>query len=691
MMLDDQINAWKASLAEVPTNKESILEELLDIRKALDASSIVAITNHRGVITYVNDKFEEISQYSREELVGNTHKLINSGYHPSSFFKELWKTISSGQIWKGEIKNKSKDGSIYWVSTTIVPFLNEKGRPYQFVAIRTDITARIQMEKDLQKALENDFESTIKHLANLIFKLSQDEQGNFRFSLVEGMLAERLSVTTKVAEGKSLSEVFPRETAEMIERHVEEAYSGNYVHFELKIWDTHFLIHLSPILKGNKVKEVVGTTIDITDRVKAESQVKHMAYHDLLTGLPNRTKLMEALEENVVDAKANNEIFTVMFLDLDRFKNTNDTLGHAVGDELLKAVGNCLCDLIGQEGLVSRFGGDEFVVLLPDTSESKAAKYASQISDRLRRIFIIDNVEIYISTSIGLSMYPQDGDTTDLLIKHADAAMYHAKSQGENNVYFFKNMKEKVLLETSLSQAVENNELFLHYQPQVDMTRNEIIGVEALMRWQHPKLGLIPPSDFIPVAEETGIIVPIGEWLLQTACSLNKQWQNAGYPPIVMSVNISIRQFMHRGFIQMLKRILKETELAPEYLELEITESMASDVQHTKKLLNELQEIGVKVSIDDFGTGYSSLSYLSNLPINKLKIDRTFLSELNEKNKSVTRAVIALAKSLNLEVIAEGVETDEQVEFLKQENCELVQGFKYYKPMEAKEIEILLR
>lgn len=692
--MENQVNELNyAKQRELTAEEGKILKELIDIRKALDESSIVAITDVRGVITYVNDKFLQISKYSRDELIGNTHRILNSGYHPRSFFKEMWRTIGQGRIWTGEIKNRAKDGSTYWVSTTIVPFLNDEGKPYQYIAIRTDITARIRIERALQEALENDFQTTIKQLANLIFKIDRDDTGHFKFILSEGKLAEQLTFSTDEVKNKTISELFSSEIAAKIDQQVIKAYAGQFVTFEVLIRGTDFLIHLSPIMADDQVKEIVGTAIDITERKQAEEKIKYMAYHDVLTGLPNRTQFLEKLEERIKQAHTNQEVFTVMFLDLDRFKIINDTLGHMVGDELLKCVGDRLACSVGPKDMVSRFGGDEFAVLLTDADIEKAAERAEYILEQLSENFQLSNgVEVFISPSIGICSFPKDGQTPELLIKHADTAMYYAKSLGKNNYQYFnqeltERMKERIMLETALRHAIEEGHMLLYYQPQIDIERNEIIGVEALIRWNHPELGIIMPDDFIPIAEETGLIIQIGEWVMRTACEQNVAWQEAGYEPMTMAVNISIRQFMSRGFPSLVKKVLTETMLDPKYLELEITESMTTDIHYTEQILHELQEIGVKVSIDDFGSGYSSLSYLSKLPINKLKIDQAFLNDFNHKNKAVVKTMITLANNLELDVIAEGVETKAQVDFLREQDCKLVQGYRYFKPMASYDIE----
>lgn len=688
-------NAKRNLSRQLTIAKEMEVKKPENIQWALDQAAIVAITNPQGIITYVNDKFLEISKYEKHELLGNTHRILNSGYHSREFFKQMWRTIGTGHVWTGEINNRAKDGSIYWVSTTIVPFLDERGKPYKYIAIRTDITARMQMERELQHALENDFQTTIKQLSNLIFKIIRNEAGQFIFVLSEGKLGEKVNFNTERVKNKDIFALFPHEKAVVLERSLEKAYEGKHVDFELELQNIYFHIHLAPIFKDGQVTEVLGTTFDITDRKKDEEQIKYMAYHDSLTGLPNRTFILKAIEDEIEARRP----FSLLFVDLDRFKSINDTLGHSVGDELLKAFSERLQTFDLSISVVSRFGGDEFLILVPEENKEKVAQLARNLIGKLTGFYMVSDIETYVSPSLGISMYPTDGNDADELIKNADAAMYRAKaasqSRGENTFRFYdasftEDLQRKVLLETELRKALKDDQFELYYQPQVNIKTKEVVGVEALLRWNHPKLGIVSPLDFIPLAEETGLIIPIGEWVLKTASEQAKQWQNAGYPHMTMAVNVSIRQFMSHNFAGIVEKTLDEVDLDAKYLELEITESMTIDVKQTERILNTLQEIGVKISIDDFGSGYSSLNYLSNLPINKLKIDRVFLLNFDENNKAVVKAVIGLARNLNLEVLAEGVETVDHVQFLKNQSCHLVQGYHYFRPLPAKELKQFL-
>lgn len=433
---------------------------------------------------------------------------------------------------------------------------------------------------------------------------------------------------------------------------------------------------------------------DITERKQYEEMIRYQAFYDSLTGLPNRLLLKERICHEISYAKHTGKKLAVMYLDLDRFKLVNDTLGHDIGDKLLKEVAIRLEKCVQASDTVARIGGDEFVILLSRiTNEQRAIETANKILQSIREPIIIDSHELYLSISIGVTIYPDDGEDEKTLMTNADVAMYRAKQNGKNNLQLYtpalnEKARERLEMENSLRRAIEYKEFVLYYQPKVDALNEKIIGMEALIRWQHPNWGLVPPQKFIPLAEETGLIVPIGEWVLRTACAHNKALQNAGFPPLVVAVNISALQFELQDLTKIISDILKETGLDPQYLELEITESIAmKNVKHTVKIINELKVMGIKFSIDDFGTGYSSLSQLSNFSVNKLKIDKSFVSKIDgeEDNSIIASTVLALGKSLKIGTVAEGVETQDQVNFFKENLCNEMQGYFFGKPMPSEE------
>lgn len=436
---------------------------------------------------------------------------------------------------------------------------------------------------------------------------------------------------------------------------------------------------------------------------KAKVRMAHLAQHDALTDLPNRILLNDRLGQAIALARRQGKQLAVMFLDLDRFKHINDSLGHAVGDHLLQSVAKRLTAGVRSSDTVCRQGGDEFVILLADVEHAgDAALSAQKILAALTVPHRINQRELHVTVSIGISIYPQDGQDADTLIKSADTAMYHAKEGGRNNYQFFEpemNVQavERHTIEGGLRRALERQEFMLHYQPKINLESGTISGVEALVRWQHPQRGLILPEQFVWIAEDCGLIVPIGVWVLREACRQARTWQDAGLPPIPVAVNISAVQFRHKDFLESLAAILKDTGLAPRYLELELTESvLMHDADFTTSVLKALKAMGIRLAIDDFGTGYSSLSYLTRFPIDTLKIDQSFLRDItnataDSDDAAIVAAVVSMGKSLNQRVIAEGVETREQLAFLQAQGCGEGQGFYFSRPVTAEELAELLR
>jgi len=432
-----------------------------------------------------------------------------------------------------------------------------------------------------------------------------------------------------------------------------------------------------------------------TQLTQAFKQMEHMAYHDVLTELPNRRLFEERLTRELQAAQEKGELVAVLFLDLDRFKYINDAFGHGIGDRLLQAVSERLSFCMRPGDTVSRQGGDEFTLLMPGiASPQEVEERAQRIYSSFQCPFTVDGQEIHITLSMGIALYPHDGDNAVDLMKHVDTAMYLAKESGKNNYQFYTSALHemgytRMSLENALHKALDRGEFRLHYQAQVCLETDTTIGVEALVRWQHPEHGLVSPALFIPLAEETGLIVPIGDWVLREACRSARRWQDAGLRPFKVGVNLSPRQFLQENLVERVASVLAETGLDPQYLDLEITESVAMhNVDHVIAKLQALKNLGVQISIDDFGTGYSSLSYLKKFPINTLKIAQPFVQDVNANadDAAIVQAIIAMAHSLNLSVIAEGVETDEQLGFLRSLHCDSVQGYLFSKPLPETEL-----
>ncbi len=457
---------------------------------------------------------------------------------------------------------------------------------------------------------------------------------------------------------------------------------------------------ITPLMDDTgKISHFISTGRDITERLQVQERLKFMAHHDSLTGLPNRVLFTDRLEHALDKMSRQDSFIAVMFLDMDRFKIINDTLGHDTGDEALRIIASRISKCVRNEDTVARLGGDEFAILLEGVSRARdAAPIAHKILNSLSGSLTIEGHELFITTSIGISLYPTDGNDSRTLLKHADIAMYRAKEEGRNSYQFYSSDMsamtfERLNLETSLRHALQRQEFVLHYQPQVDTDSDKLIGIEALLRWQHPDLGIVYPGDFIPLLEDTGMIVDVGEWVMREACRQCRQWNDNGHN-VRVSVNISSRQFGVRGFTDSIRAILCETGLPPTMLDLEITETVVIEhCRHTMDVFRELQGMGVSLTLDDFGTGYSSLSYLKRIPIKALKIDGSFVRDVanDEDDAGMVRAIIAMARSLHLEVIAEGVETRAQSEFLRSESCNVCQGHYFSRPVTAEELEKVLQ
>jgi diguanylate cyclase (GGDEF)-like protein len=439
---------------------------------------------------------------------------------------------------------------------------------------------------------------------------------------------------------------------------------------------------------------------DIEERKQVERSIRHMAHHDSLTQLPNRALFRDRLTHAMAQADRYQQKLAIMFLDLDRFKAINDTLGHSVGDQLLRIAGERLRTCVRDCDTVARLGGDEFTVIVEDVADSQtAAVVAQKIIDTFAQPFNLHGHEVFVTTSIGITVYPDDGEQVDSLLRNADTAMYRAKGCGRNNYQFYvadmnARARERLMLENALRRALVRDEFALYYQPRVDIYSGRVIGAEALLRWRHPDMGMIPPSEFVPILEETGMIIPVGEWALREACRQNRVWQELGLAPVRVAVNLSARQFVQKDLAGMVEQALGDSGLSSAYLELEITEELLLEHSHANtETLNKLRDLGVHISIDDFGTGYSSLSYLKRLPINTLKIDKSFVRDITRDSDgaAIASAIIAMARSLRLNVLAEGVETDEQLSFLRAQGCNEIQGYSFSQPLSADDFEKLLR
>lgn len=692
--------AMKLANTKIQAAKEEAIQASDDLTACIDAIgslALISISDRSGRILKANSKFCEISGYSEQELLGQNHRILNSGEHPKSFFVNMWSAIANGHIWHQEICNRNKNGKLYWINTAIVPLRDRSGKITRYLSVRVDITARKQQHRVLKERLKESV--CLQAIRNDIgLELQADElcQRTLNHLLTAmqfpGITAAVIDINNKhFTAGK-----FNKNLTNHIKSHL--ILNENIVG-ELRIFYTDNEVFFLPE-EQNLLDSVTNALGRWLERQQTEERILQMANHDALTGLPNRRLLQDRIQQVLAHDSRIHAQMAILFIDLDHFKIINDSLGHDIGDLLLKEVATRLSACVRDEDTVARQGGDEFIIVLHSiTDSSSAVTVAQKILKKLSQTFIINSEELYIGCSIGISVFPDNGGDSETLLKNSDLAMYHAKQSGRNNYKFFNPemnqlAEERHILGIDLRYAIERNELILNYQPVISMPGSEQRDLEALLRWQHPKHGLIPPLKFIGSAEETGLIIPIGNWIIKTVCLQIKTWQEQGYKVPRIAINLSAKQFQDDNLVDNITEILDQTDVASKFITLEITETMLIDnIEKVVQTLTRLNTMGIKISIDDFGTGYSSLSYLKRFPISNLKIDRSFVKDINTNtsDNAIVAAIIAMSKSLDISVIAEGVETKKQLKILQEHGCQHFQGYYFSKPVCAEEIASTLQ
>lgn len=695
---------------------------------ALDEHCIVCIVDRKGKITYINDKFCSISQYSPDELIGNSFRAINSGFHSAAFVRKILRDIARGRVWHGEIIQRKKDGSLYIVNSTIVPFLSSWGKPYQYVMVSTDITALKQsqaLEHDRVLILEmvardqplddilNQIALMIKHQRPDVvcaISLLRDTQ----LQCVSGAGLPEVCTQSTVSLNASPCECSARcaaatHTATLL-RNISSCFDAcDQCRLLARYYGIHTCWSVPIISRDGRVLGTItlhfhSTTTgpDASDKQIADTasylaaiaieqrslteQLTYQSYYDTITGLPNRVLFRDRLNQALAQGKQPSRLTAVVLIDLDRFKQVNNTLGHSIGDTLLHNVAQRFHGCVRQGDTLARLGGDEFVLVLTDlVNPNECVRVCQKFLDVLREPFRIEGYNLFVTASIGISLYPDDTQDATTLLQNAETAMYRAKRQVPNSIQFFASeMNEAALkhleIEMQLRQAIEHHELSLHYQPQCTLD-GALIGAEALLRWKNPHLGNVKPTTFIPLAEESGLIVPIGRWVLYEACRQISMWQNMSSHPCMVAINVSVIQLMQPDFVADVQQALTTYNIASGMLELELTESVVMhNYDDTTDTLHTLRSMGVGIAIDDFGTGYSSFSHLQRLPIDKIKIDRSFVTnvgtdtQLPDNDLAIIHAITTMAHSLGMKVLVEGVEAQSQVDALRTVECDLIQG-----------------
>ena len=648
-----------------------------------------------GVLVYVSRSVRQLLGYEPTEVIGT----MMADYYVDADGRERFLAAfqaAGGNINDYEAPFRHRNGSVVWLSTNAHYYHGPNGEITGIEGAARDVTQRITQQEEL-----NRLKSTLDKTLDCVFMF---EPESLRFFYVNeggmkqvGYTAEEmLNMTPRDIKYDFVEADFRAMLQPLIEGK-KDAMTFDTVHRHKDGHEVPVEVFLQYIAPEREEPRFVAVVRDLSERLEAQKKLRHLAHHDVLTKLPNRLLFMDRLEHALARRPDEGRV-ALLFLDLDRFKIINDTLGHACGDKVLYMLGERVSACVRRGDTLARISGDEFAVVLEDVAASDAIVPVTRyILDELAKPFIVDGHELFVTASIGISISPNDGEDPNTLLKHADIAMYRAKDMGRNTYQFYSpdmSVKafERLSLETSLRYALERKQFRLLYQPQIDVATGTIIGVEALLRWQHPDLGLVGPNDFIPILEDTGLIVSVGEWVLCHACAQAKKWQEKYNQDLRMSVNFSARQFNDDELVFIIHDCLERTRLPAHTLELEITETVImQDKKRIGGAFEALEGMGVRFAIDDFGTGYSSLSYLKRFPIDTLKIDRSFVRDVtaDSDDAAIVMAIIAMAKSLKLEVVAEGVETREQLDFLRTKDCTIVQGYLFHKPLQAEELDEL--
>lgn len=662
------------------------------------------LMDDNNLIIYANNRLVEMLETSIDNVVGRLFTDFIPD-HLCQFALARVENAVNTELDRYDVVLKTAVGNEVRVTCSSCALYDESQRYKGLLAMIIDISERVNAEKKL-KDNQQKLQEIFAHSTDTIFIVQVTKDGNFVYEDVNMAFEQGSGISTEYAVGKSPDELFAPEASTLFLADFRECVEKREpLEIEQSFNLTGSVMHLNSLLvpvlnDSGEVYRIYGFARDVTDRRAAEERALYLAQHDTLTGLPNRTLLRDRLDQALLRAEIDNTYVAMLFLDLDRFKAINDSFGHPIGDAFLKEVAQRLLRCIRNVDTVSRQGGDEFLLVLADfNSIDDVSVIAKNILNSLDEPFEVDGFTVATSFSIGISIYPDDTKTATGLLRNADTALMHAKQSGRNTYRFFTeamnvNAIERLQLETQLRKASLKDEFSLHYQPQIELTSGAIIGAEALIRWTHPSKGNIPPNRFIPVAEDCGLIIQIGEWVLNEAVRQNMEWQRKGFVPISIAVNLSAVQFKRDDLVSRVYEVLIRHGMAPELLELELTESiLLEDVEHTLGTVLKLKDLGVQLSIDDFGTGYSSLSYLKRFAVDKLKVDQSFVRDLatDPDDAAIVHAIIQLGRSLQLKIIAEGVETQGQLDYLINEGCDEVQGYFFFRPVPAESFEDTLR